>query len=67
MKSWYEGECLIELLDKINVPNRTQNKPVRLSVLEYYQRNQGVLIGDCIQAKVESGIVNEKDTLMMMP
>lgn len=28
---------------------------------------EGNLMGDCIQAKVESGIIKEKDELLLMP
>jgi hypothetical protein len=35
--------------------------------MEFQQRTQGILIGDCVQVKVEAGIISEKDELLLMP
>jgi hypothetical protein len=40
---------------------------MRVCVYDYFKSNEGNLIGDCIQAKVESGIIKEKDALVLMP
>jgi hypothetical protein len=37
------------------------NKPLRLTVMDYEARSKGEMIGDVVQAKVESGIIHEKD------
>lgn len=34
---------------------------MRICVYDYYKQTEGTLIGDCIQAKIESGIAKEKD------
>jgi elongation factor 1 alpha-like protein len=35
LTSWYKGECLVEILDRLRVPKRALDKPLRLTVLEY--------------------------------
>ena len=67
LTSWWKGECLIDLLDKLNVPRKVITKPQRATVMDYVPRTQGVLIGDCVQVKVEAGIITEKDELLLMP
>ena len=42
-------------------------KPVRASISEFCPKTQGPLIGDCVSAKVEAGIIKEKDDLLIMP
>jgi len=59
---WYEGPTLIELLDKIDTPERMEDAPVRIPVLDRY-KDQGVyLLG-----KVESGIVKYGATYTILP
>jgi translation elongation factor EF-1alpha len=67
LTKWYSGECLIEILDKVKVPPRLITKPLRLSVMDYIARSKGEMIGDVVQAKVESGIIHEKDSVLLMP
>ena len=55
--SWYQGKCLIEYLDAFRLPQRGVNKPLRVSIFDYYKSDMGNVIGDCVQAKVESGII----------
>ena len=42
-------------------------KPVRAAISEYCPKAQGALIGDCVSVKVESGVIREKDELVLMP
>ena len=55
------------MLDKLRSPPRILNKPSRVSVVEYSSRDKGTLIGDCVFAKVEAGMILEKETLLLMP
>lgn len=48
LTSWWKGESLMEMLDKVKVPTRTVNKPLRLTVMDYTSRTQGAMIGDCV-------------------
>ena len=61
LNKWYSGESLIEILDKVKVPPRLTTKPLRLTVMDYFNRSKGEMIGDVVQAKVEAGIIHEKD------
>lgn len=59
---WYEGPTLIELLDSLETPERKEDAPVRIPVLDRY-KDQGVyLLG-----KIESGIVKYGATYTIMP
>jgi len=34
---------------------------------DYYKGTEGNLVGDCVSARVESGIIKEKDHLLLQP
>jgi translation elongation factor EF-1alpha len=46
---------------------RKSNKPLRVCIYDYFKQTEGNIIGECIQAKIESGIIKEKDQLLLMP
>ena len=64
---WYTGYTLIEHLDNFKLPKRSMNKPLRVCIYDYFKQTEGNLIGDCVQAKVESGIIKDRDCLILMP
>lgn len=60
--AWYEGPTLLELLDSLELPERSENAVVRVPVLDRY-KDQGIhAIG-----KVESGTVKYGGTYTLMP
>lgn len=67
--SWYgeDSPCLLEVLDRLNLPPRNYSKPIRASISEYCPKQQGVLIGDCVAVKVEAGVIKEREELLLMP
>ena len=67
--SWYGNDrpCLIEVLDGLRLPQRTYNRPLRVSVTDFTPKTQGPLIGDCVFASVEQGVLIEKRELLLMP
>lgn len=67
LTKWYNGSTLIEILDNLKAPKRNSNKPLRVCVYDYFKQTEGTIIGDCVQAKVDSGIIKERDTLLLMP
>lgn len=67
LAEWYQGPTLIETLDNFKLPKRSSNKPLRVCVYDYFKQTEGNLVGDCIAAKVESGIIKERDQLVLMP
>ena len=62
LAGWYgsESPCLVEILDQLRLPNRTYKRPMRVTISDYFQKSQGPLIGDCVAAQVESGVLIEK-------
>ncbi len=38
LTDWWKGDSLIQMLDKLKVPPRTVNKPLRLTVMDYTSR-----------------------------
>lgn len=65
--NWYQGESLTQILDELKLPKRNIHKPLRVSIYDYFKATEGNLIGDCISAKIESGVIKEKDHLILMP
>lgn len=43
------------------------NKPVRISVTESFKSTTGNLIGDCVNGKVEAGILEINQKVILMP
>jgi len=60
--SWYKGPYFTELLDQIEVPNRDDNGPVRLPILDRYKENALYIMG-----KLESGTLKYGETYTLMP
>lgn len=67
MSKWYEGPCLVEMLDTFSLPQRNIQKPLRVCIYDYYKASIGTLIGDCVSVKIESGILKERDEVVLMP
>ena len=59
---WYEGPTLIQLLDSLETPERREDAPVRIPILDRY-KDQGVYM----LGKIESGIVKYGATYTIMP
>jgi len=59
---WYDGPTLIEVLDKLDQPERKEDAPVRIPIMDRY-KDQGIyLLG-----KIESGIVKYGASYTIMP
>lgn len=50
--TWWKGDCLIELLDKIHPPKRPTDKPLRLPLQDVYKISG---IGTVPVGRVETG------------
>lgn len=59
---WWNGPCLFEVLDAIEVPLRDPNGPFRLPIIDKFKD-----MGTVVMGKVESGTVHEGDSLLVMP
>ena len=69
LTTWYgtESDTLIEVLDRLRLPARSFTRPLRVTISDFMQKNQGPLIGDAVAAKVESGVIIERKELLLMP
>lgn len=59
---WWNGPCLFEALDAIEVPQRDPKGPFRMPIIDKFKD-----MGTVVMGKVESGSVREGDSLMVMP
>ncbi|XP_039127275.1 eukaryotic peptide chain release factor GTP-binding subunit ERF3A [Dioscorea cayenensis subsp. rotundata] len=59
---WWDGPCLFEVLDSIQVPLRDPNGPLRMPIIDKYKD-----MGTVVMGKVESGSIQEGDSLLIMP
>nr|XP_028959924.1 eukaryotic peptide chain release factor GTP-binding subunit ERF3A-like isoform X3 [Malus domestica] len=60
--SWWDGPCLFEALDSIEVPLRDPKGPFRMPIIDKFKD-----MGTVVMGKVESGSVREGDSLFVMP
>ncbi|KAJ8773100.1 hypothetical protein K2173_028277 [Erythroxylum novogranatense] len=59
---WWDGPCLFEVLDAIEVPPRDPKGPFRMPIIDKFKD-----MGTVVMGKVESGSVTEGDSLLVMP
>lgn len=59
---WWDGPCLFEALDSIEIPLRDPKGPFRLPIIDKFKD-----MGTVVMGKVESGSVREGDNLLIMP
>lgn len=61
---WYNGPCLLDVIDKFNVPERLVSKPFRLSINDVFK---GTGSGFCVAGRIENGILNKGDKVLVCP
>uniref|UniRef100_A0A803P7G0 Tr-type G domain-containing protein n=1 Tax=Cannabis sativa TaxID=3483 RepID=A0A803P7G0_CANSA len=59
---WWNGPCLFEALDAIEVPLRDPKGPFRMPIMDKFKD-----MGTVVMGKIESGSVREGDSLLVMP
>lgn len=64
LSKWYNGPYLVEVIDKFKPPERPITKPFRLSVNDIFK---GTGSGFCVSGKVETGVVQVGDKLLVLP
>lgn len=62
--SWYKGPTLVEALDKLEVPAKPTDKPLRIPIQDVYTITG---VGTVPVGRVESGILKPNDKLIFMP
>ncbi|WOL20191.1 eukaryotic peptide chain release factor GTP-binding subunit [Canna indica] len=60
--NWWDGPCLFEVFNSIEVPLRDPKGPFRMPVIDKY-KDMGIVV----MGKVESGSIREGDSLLVMP
>lgn len=59
---WWNGPCLFEGLDAIELPPRDPKGPFRMPLIDRFKD-----MGTVVMGKIESGTVRQGDSLMIMP
>ncbi len=68
--SWYKGPTLIEQMDRFTVPERPIEKPLRLSVTDFFKGGLNASVGGnvvTISGRIESGTIQVGETVKLMP
>ncbi|CAJ2675965.1 unnamed protein product [Trifolium pratense] len=60
--SWWDGPCLFESLDSIEVPMGDPQSPFRMPIIDKFKD-----MGTVVMGKVESGTIKDGDSLLIMP
>jgi elongation factor 1-alpha len=61
---WYDGPCLYDALDKLTIPPKPTEKPLRLPIQDVYTITG---VGTVPVGRVETGVLKEGDNLVFMP
>ncbi|XP_045454071.1 HBS1-like protein [Melitaea cinxia] len=61
---WYKGPCLLDVIDKFNVPQRPVSKPLRMSINDIFK---GTGSGFCVAGRIENGVINKGDKVLVCP
>ncbi|KAL3285327.1 hypothetical protein HHI36_019436 [Cryptolaemus montrouzieri] len=64
LMTWYNGPCLLEVIDSFRPPARPVSKPFRLSINDIFK---GIGSAFCISGKVETGALNVGDKVLICP
>ncbi|XP_010693065.2 uncharacterized protein LOC104906058 isoform X2 [Beta vulgaris subsp. vulgaris] len=59
---WWNGPCLFEALDSVDIPARDPKSPFRMPIIDRFKD-----MGTVVMGKVESGSIREGDSLVIMP
>lgn len=61
---WYSGPCLLDVIDKFNVPQRPVSKPLRMSINDIFK---GTGSGFSVAGRIENGVINKGDKVLVCP
>ncbi|PXF40901.1 Eukaryotic peptide chain release factor GTP-binding subunit ERF3A [Gracilariopsis chorda] len=59
---WYDGQSLLDTLEHLRPPERLLNGPVKMPISEKHKE-----MGTMVMGKLESGVIQVNDALVMMP
>ncbi|XP_065086383.1 protein HBS1 [Ochlerotatus camptorhynchus] len=61
---WYKGPTLLKVIDSFKTPERSIDKPFRMSVSDIFK---GTGSGFCISGRIESGVICVNDKVLVCP
>lgn len=61
---WYKGPTLLKVIDSFKTPERSVDKPFRLSISDIFK---GTGSGFCISGRIEAGVVCVNDRVLVCP
>lgn len=64
LTKWYNGPTLLKIIDSFKTPERSIDKPFRMSVNDVFK---GTGSGYCISGKIESGVLCVNDKILVCP
>lgn len=67
LNAWYNGPCLLELIDNLPPSLRDSKKPTRLCIMDSFKLAHGNLLGQIVSGKVESGTLRINDRISIVP
>ncbi|XP_077496786.1 translation elongation factor EF-1alpha (GTPase) HBS1 isoform X1 [Amblyomma americanum] len=64
LTKWYNGPCLVDVIDGFKPPERPISKPFRLCVSDVFK---GTGSGFCVSGRIDAGCVAIGDKILVMP
>lgn len=64
LTKWYNGPCLLDVVDKFNVPERPVSKPLRMTINDIFK---GTGSGFCVAGRIETGVMSRFDKVLVCP
>jgi len=64
---WYNGQCLLEILDEMTLTPKNIKKPLRMVLNSIYNSTTGKAKGLCFSGKIESGVIEKGGKYVVMP
>lgn len=64
---WWEGRCLIDIIEHLKVPPREVQKPTRMCVMDTYRLTTGSILGFTVAGKIEGGVIKVGDKVRILP
>ncbi|EDV96752.1 HBS1-like protein [Drosophila grimshawi] len=62
LKAWYDGPHLLDVIEHFKVPERSIDRPLRMSVSDIYK---GTGSGFCISGRIETGVMCLNDKVLV--
>lgn len=62
LKTWYKGPHLLRVIDNFKLPERSIDRPLRMSVSDIYK---GTGSGFCISGRIETGVLSINDRVLV--